>query len=174
MAWRFIEESTSGNESRVFDWWGAITLGVALSSLVLVLDRGMDWGWFSLSSLLCYVMIVIFTAIFIRIEKAHPEPIVDFKFFKIPVFVSTMINNFIVFMGMMGGIFLIPVFTQTFLGYDAQESGYLFMPMAFAMMLASPIGGYFIDKVESRYVIMFSTFVAAIGLYLFSYLDPRS
>ena len=74
----------------------------------------------------------------------------------------------------MGGVFLIPIFAQTFLGYGATESGYLFMPMAFMMMLASPIGGALTGRVQSRYVIFASTLVTAIGLYLFSFLDPRS
>ena len=77
-------------------------------------------------------------------------------------------------MGMMGGVFLVPVFAQTFLGYNATESGYLFMPMAAAMMIASPLGGMLSGKIEARYVIFASTLVASIGIFLFSYLDPRS
>ena len=77
-------------------------------------------------------------------------------------------------MGMMGGVFLIPVFAQTFLGYNATQSGYLFMPMAAAMMLASPLGGMLTGKVKSKYIIFVSTVVAAFGIFLFSYLDPKS
>jgi MFS family permease len=157
-----------------FDWWGAITLGLALSALVLVLDKGLEWGWFSLNSFFSYVATLIFGYIFIRIEKNHSEPIVDLKFFKIGAFVNTLANNFIVFMGMIGGVFLIPIFAQTFLGYDATQTGYLFMPMAFMIVLAAPLGGSLTGKIQDRYVIAVSTFVAAIGLYLFSYLDPRS
>ena len=174
MALKFINESVSDVKTVKFDWWGAITLGGALSSLVLVLDQGLSWGWFSINSILCYVSIIIFSIIFSFIERIHPEPIVDFKFFKIPAFVNTLWNNFIVFMGMMGGVFLIPIFAQTFLGYDATQTGFLFMPMAFAMMLAAPIGGRLTGRVEPRYVIMASTLVAGIGLYCFSFLDPRS
>jgi len=46
-------------------------------------------------------------------------------------------------MGMMGSLFLIPVFAQTFMGYDATQSGLLFMPMVVGMMSASVIGGTF-------------------------------
>src|SRR5882757_2318336 len=42
MAMRYINESVSEQESHVFDWGGAITLGVVLSSLVLVLDKGLE------------------------------------------------------------------------------------------------------------------------------------
>src|ERR1035437_9374055 len=174
MALRFINESRSEIKTRFFDWWGAITLGVMLSSLVLVLDQGPGWGWFSVWSIICYFSIVVFLGLFIKIEQKVPEPIVDLKFFKIPAFVNVLLNNFVVFMGMMGGVFLIPVFAQTFLGYNATQSGYLFVPMAVALMLASPLGGMLTGKVESRYVIFVSTLVAAIGIFLFTGLDPKS
>jgi DHA2 family multidrug resistance protein len=174
MALRFINESRSETKSVYFDWWGAIVLGGALSALVLVLDQGPTWGWMSAWSMICYFFIVVLTGLFIRIENSVPEPIVDLRFFKIPAFVNTLLNNFIVFMGMMGGLFLLPVFAQTFLGYNATQTGYLFMPMAAALMLAAPIGGALMGKVQSRYVIFASTLVAGIGLYLFSFLDPKS
>ena len=174
MAFTFINESRSEKKTVHFDWWGASTLGAMLSALVLVLDKGSDWGWTSSSSIICYVAVVVFLSVFIEIEKRAKEPIVDLRFFKIPAFVNTLWNNFVIFMGMMGGLFLIPIFAQTFLGYNATETGYLFMPMAAALMLGAPIGGALTGKVESRYVIFASTLVAAVGIYMFSFLDPRS
>ena len=174
MALVFVPEST-GKKAAVFDWWGALTLGSALSALVLVLDQGTDWGWLSLNSALCYLITLVFTVVFYFIEKDHPEPIVDLKFFKNSVFVSTLANNFIVFMGLMGSVFLIPIFAQTFLGYSATESGYLFIPMAAALMLASPLGGALTGRVRANIVIATSTVVAAFGLYLFAALiDVRA
>jgi len=174
MALRFVHESKSEQKTVSFDWWGAITLGGALSALVLVLDQGATWGWFSLSSLICYFACILFFQIFLMIERRVAEPIVDLNFFKMPAFVNTLGNNFIVFMGMMGSLFLVPVFAQTFLGYTATESGYLFIPMAAALMLASPLGGALIGKVKAKYVIFASTIVAAFGIYLFSFIDPKS
>jgi EmrB/QacA subfamily drug resistance transporter len=174
MAMYFIHESRSETKTVSFDWWGAITLGAALTALVLVLDKGLDWGWLSTYSLLSYFAIVAFTMIFIRIEHTTPEPIVDLKFFKNSVFVNTIVNNFVVFMGMMGSIFLLPVFAQTFLGYDATQTGYLFIPMACALLLAAPVGGALMGKTQPRYVIAASTLVAGLGLYWFSFIDARS
>ena len=174
MALMFVKESVSEKKTVKFDWWGAITLGITLSALVLVLDKGADWGWMSTASMTCYGVIVLFAIIFYYIDVNHPEPIVDFKFFRNTVFVNTLLNNFIVFMGMMGGVFLIPLFVQTFLGYSATQTGYLFMPMAFVMMAAAPIGGALIGRVQSRYIVGASTLVAAIGIFLFVNLDVRS
>ncbi len=174
MAFYFINESRSEQKTTFFDWWGAIVLGGMLSALVLVLDQGSTWGWLSTNSMLCYFFVVTLLGVFIRIEHTAKEPIVDLKFFKIPAFVNALVNNFVVFMGMMGGVFLIPIFAQTFLGYNATQSGYLFVPMAAALMLAAPIGGILTGRVKSKYVIFASTLVAALGIFLLTGLDAKS
>ncbi|HPS21236.1 MAG TPA: MFS transporter [Candidatus Paceibacterota bacterium] len=174
MALRFINESRSEVKSKKFDWWGAITLGVTLSSLMLVLEKGFSWGWMSAQSLVCYFIVLMFFSIFVKIEKRSEEPIVDLSFFKIPAFVNTLSNNFIVFMGMMGSMFLVPVFVQTFLGYDATKAGYLFMPMAITMVVSAAIGGKFAGKIKAKYAIFASTAVASVGLFMLSFLDPKS
>ena len=174
MALTFIPESVSDKKTASFDWYGALTLGIALALLVFGLDRAYDWGWTSLPILLCFAGSGMFLYVFYLIDSRHPEPIIDFKFFRIPAFVFTMINNFIIFMCMMGGMFLIPIFCQTFLGLNATETGIQFIPMAFCMMLAAPVGASLVGKVQPRYVIALSTLIAGIGMYLFTGLDVRS
>ena len=174
MALLFIKESVSGRKNVKFDWWGSITLGGALASLVLVLDKGTDWGWLSTNSLLTYGAVLLFAVVFAWIERKVAEPIIDFKFFKIPSFVYTLLNNFFVFMCMMGSVFLLPVFAQTFLGYSATESGFIFIPMGLAIPIGAAIGGKFAYKFQPRYVIFVSTAFATIGFFLLSGIDPRS
>jgi DHA2 family multidrug resistance protein len=174
MALTFIPESVSDKKTASFDWYGALTLGIALALLVFGLDRAYDWGWTSLPILLCFAGSGMFLYVFYLIDSRHPEPIIDFKFFRIPAFVFTMINNFLIFMCMMGGMFLIPIFCQTFLGLNATETGIQFIPMAVCMMLAAPVGASLVGKVQPRYVIALSTLVAGIGMYLFTGLDVRS
>jgi len=174
MALIFIPESISEKKSFFFDWYGAITLGIALALFIFGLDRGYEWGWTSNSILLCFVVSMIFFYIFYPIESRHPEPIIDFRYLKIPAFFNTLVNNFVVFMCMMGSIFLIPIFDQIFLGYTATDTGFQFIPMAVCMILASPIGVSLSGRFAPRYIIASSTFVAAIGIYLFTDLDVRS
>ena len=174
MAFIFVRESVSEKKTVFFDWWGSLTLGAALSALVLVLDQGSTWGWMSSTSLICYVATVIFTWLFIWIELKAKDPIVDLKFFKNSVFVNTLINNFVVFMALMGAVFLIPIFVETYLGYDATKTGYIFIPMAFFMVISSAIGGSLTGKFKPKYIIFTSTLIAAIGVFMFTGLDPRS
>lgn len=174
MALTFIPESVSDRKSASFDWYGAITLGISLALLVLGLDRGYDWGWTSLPIVCAFAGSGFFMYIFYLIDSRHPEPIIDFRFFRIPAFVFTLINNFLIFMALMGGMFLIPIFDQTFLGLTATETGFQFIPMAFCIMAAAPIGAGLVGRLQPRYVIALSTLVAGFGLFLFTFLDVRS
>ncbi len=174
LALTFIDESVGEKKSVQFDWWGSIMLAAALFGLTLVLDQGQSWGWTSAASIFWYVTTVVFGVLFYFVELRQTEPIVDLGFFKIGLFVNTLINNFIVFMGFIGAIFLVPIFAETFLGYDATQTGYLFIPLAIAMMTAAPIGGRLIGKVKPSVVIFSSTLVAGFGMFMLSGIDARS
>jgi MFS transporter, DHA2 family, multidrug resistance protein len=176
MVWLFVHESKSGEgfSLKKFDWRGSLSLGACLTALVLVLNQGLSWGWFSNYSLLCYALTIFFGALFLWLEHNALDPVVDLKFFRQRTFVGALVNNFVIFMGMMGSLFLIPVFAQTFMGYDATQTGFLFMPMVAGMMLASPIGGSLTGKVDSRLVIFISTIISAVGFFMFMNIDVRS
>lgn len=174
MALIFINESKEESAKKDFDWQGALVLGVGLAALVLVLERGLDWGWLSYLAIASYATVIISLISFIYIEKKKEDPIVDLKFFKNGLFVNALLNNFIIFMGMMSVIYLIPLFAQIFLGYGATKTGYLFMPMAAAMMIAAPIGGQFSKPKQIRWVIFFSSLLSVVGIFLFTGLEAKS
>ena len=174
LALTFIDESVGEKRSVAFDWWGSIMLGGGLFGLTLVLDQGQSWGWTSFPSIICYALTIMCAIIFYFVELYQPEPIVNFEFFKKGIFVNTLLNNFIVFMALIGSIFLIPIFAETFLGYDATQTGYLFIHLAIALMAAAPIGGRLIGKVKPSIVIFASTIVAGIGMLMLTAIDPRS
>ena len=159
-------------ERGTFDWFGAVLLSGAISSLVLVVDRGQDWGWLSLASVLCYIGTVVFGALVYLWETRHAHPIIDFKFFSNPVIVSVLIVSFISFGGMMGAMLLLPVFAQTFLHYTATQSGYLFVPMALALPVFAPLGARLASSFNPRYTVSFGMALSALGLYQLIHLDP--
>lgn len=159
-------------DSGAFDWPGAVFLAGAISPLVLVLDRGQDWGWTSTAALVCYGITVFSGFLTYWWETRQTHPIIDFKFFKNPSVVSILIVSFISFGGMMGAMFLLPVFTQTFLGYNATQSGLLFVPMGLALPIAAPIGARLALHIPVRYTVSFGTLLSAIALFMLRSLDP--
>ena len=174
MALAYIHESVSERRTVKFDWGGAISLGVALASLVMILDQGMTWGWTSTAAWISYAIIAISAIVFYYIERDHEEPVVDFSFFKNWTFNAALLNNFIIFLGMMGSVFAIPIFAQTFLGMNATQSGMLFIPMGLCIVLSAGVLGRFTAKLSPRTAIFWSTAGCAAAFYYLSYIDPRS
>lgn len=168
MAIQFIHEPKREIKGlKNFDIIGSLLLGISLGVLVLVLDQGSTWGWRSLNSYISYLITGISMVVFLLWEKRQAEPIIDLKFFKIPEFSFAIITSFIAFMGMIGGIFLVPLFVQTYLGYSTTKTGYLFIPMAFSMMLSAQIGARLSAKIEPRFVTSAGMFLAASTLLFF-------
>jgi EmrB/QacA subfamily drug resistance transporter len=166
MAMTFIHENVHTIKGfKNFDVWGSIFLGIALGMMVLVLDQGQSWGWLSGKSITSYISIVLSMVAFFIIERREKEPVVDLKFFKIPAFSAALITSFISFMGLFGGLFLIPIFAQNTLGYSVTKAGYLFMPMSFSIVLAAPIGARLSQKFPARFVIAAGMCLAAGMLY---------
>jgi DHA2 family multidrug resistance protein len=159
-------------ERGTFDWFGAVLLSGAISALVLVVDRGQEWGWLSLASLLCYLSTLVFGAWTYAWETRHTHPVIDFNLFKNPVIVSVLAVSFISFGGMMGAMLLLPVFAQSFLQYTATESGYLFVPMALALPIFAPLGARLANMFHPRYTVSFGMALSAFGLLLLGHLDP--
>lgn len=175
MVLKFVKESSASDTKFKFDLLGSITLGIAISALILVLDKGVDWGWSSSNSIITYLVVLLSGTIFYFSEIRHEDPVVDFKFFKNGVFVSTLLNNVIMSMGLMGVVFVISIFMQGYLGYTATQTGLIYLPMAFFMIIFSQVGGKLVGKVHARYVLFVSMLVGSLGVYLFSvFIDART
>jgi len=140
--------------------------------MVLVLDQGQTWGWMSAASLACYAGTVLFGFLTYWWETRHTHPIIDFKLFKNPTIVSVLAVSFLSFGGMLGAMFLLPVFAQTFLGYDAIQTGLLFVPMGLALPVFAPLGARLATTINPRYTVSFGMGVAAVAFYLLHWLDP--
>lgn len=175
MAIQFIHEPAKKIRGLAnFDIAGALLLGVALGTMVLVLEEGRTWGWTSMESLISYIIVIISFIFFLIVENRSKEPVVDLKFFKIPTFSAAIITSFISFMGMIGGIFLIPIFAQSFLGYSVTKAGYLFIPMAIALMGAAAVGPRLAGRIQPRFLTATGMFTAAFVLFfLFGGIDIK-
>jgi len=174
MAIRYIEEPVKVIKGlKNFDIAGSLLLGVCLGTMVLVLDQGQTWGWTSFASMLSYVITLASLALFILVESKTREPVVDLKFFKNPIFSASIITSFLSFMGLIGGIFLIPLFAQTYLGYSVTKTGLIFIPMAVAIGIAAQIGARLSSKIQPRFLTAGGMLLAAGAMFLFAGIDIK-
>ncbi len=174
MAMRYIVEPVKQIKGlKNFDIFGSLYLGIMLGVLVLVLDQGQSWGWASAKSIISYVVTIFSFVAFMIVELRAKEPVVDLKFFRIPTFTASIITSFLSFMGMIGGIFLIPLFAQTYLGYSVTKTGLLFIPLAFGIMIAAQIGSRLSFQFPAKYVVSGGMLWATFIYFSFSGIDIK-
>ena len=78
-------------------------------------------------------------------------------------------------MALYGGIFAIPVFAQSILGFTSQQTGMLLLPGALASSFAMPIAAKVNQRVsDPRRVLVGGALVLAFALYLLTPLNPQT
>jgi len=148
------------------DWWGAITLVVALVPLLTVAEQGRLWGWDSPRAMACYVIGVIGLGSFYAVERLMAEDaIIPLRMFRIRPVAVGIGANVITGMALFGGIMLLPLYMQIVRGASPMESGFLMLPMVAGMMSASIISGQVISRTgHIRGFPIFGSALAAVGL----------
>jgi len=162
---QFVRSPKYGERSaaRDVDWLGIALLAVSVGSLQYVLEKGQDDDWFSSNT------IVTLTAtatlgffFFIWRQLTYRNPIVELRVLKNGNLRVGTILSFIMGFGLYGSTFIIPLYTQSTLGWTAQQSGMLMIPAALTTAFMMPIIGRLLQKgVPQQYLV-------ALGMLLFS------
>ncbi|MES2730135.1 MAG: DHA2 family efflux MFS transporter permease subunit [Bacteroidota bacterium] len=144
------------------DWLGIVLLVVGIGSLQLVLEQGEREEWFESPYITAFTMAAILGIIgFIWRELTAERPIVDLRVLKNPTLAIGTILSFVLGFGLYASVFIIPVFTQSILGFTSLQTGALLIPGALCTGFMMPIVGKLIAKgVSQKYMI-------AVGFTLF-------
>ncbi|HLZ70940.1 MAG TPA: MDR family MFS transporter [Dehalococcoidia bacterium] len=117
------------------DIWGFVCSGAGLALILLGLSRGPEHGWLDPSvvgSLVAGVALFVALVVF---ELRNTAPMLDLR-----LFVDRMFRNANLFMfaasgGLIGVLFLLPLFLQELRGLSALQSGLATFPQAIGMIL---------------------------------------
>jgi len=152
------------------DWSGIALLCVGLGALQYVLEEGQRNDWFDSRLIVAFTFVAIFaTAAFVIRELTAKVPAVNLALFKDPVFASGTLIGSIMFAMLMANLFLLPVFMQELLGFDATQSGLSLMPRTLIMMVATPIVGRLYNKVSPRLMIGIGVVAFTVGSVMMSH-----
>ncbi|MFZ0158538.1 MAG: MDR family MFS transporter [Kineosporiaceae bacterium] len=129
------------------DYPGALMLVVALVPLLIVAEQGREWGWASGRALSAYLVGVAGIAGFLWAEhRIGEDALLPLRLFRGRTFGVGSLLNFIVGMGMFGGLAALPLYMQIVKGYSPTEAGLLLVPMVFGIMAGSVGSGQAIAR----------------------------
>ncbi|QDZ15738.1 MDR family MFS transporter [Humibacter ginsenosidimutans] len=143
----FLHIPRHGHHSVRIDWWGAAGVIVALVPLLLVAEKGQDWGWVSGYSIACYVVGAVGIIGFIIIEMLmKDDALIPLKIFRSATFSMATVIGVLVGFGMFGAMLTLPLYLQLVLGATPTESGLQLLPMILGLMIASIASGQIIAR----------------------------
>ena len=162
---QYVRSPQYGKKSALadIDWLGIGLLAIAVGSLQYVLEKGQEDDWFN-SSTIIWLSITSFLGLYFFIwrELTFRNPIVELRVLKNSNLRVGTILSFIMGFGLYGSTFIIPLYTQTVLGWTAYQAGLLMVPAALTTAVMMPLIGKLLQKgVPQQYLV-------AGGMILFS------
>lgn len=134
------------SEHRI-DYVGAGLLTSAVVPLLLVAEKGHDWGWGSPLTLSLLALSIGSLIAFVPWEqRMGDEAILPMRMFRSSVFSLTNVVSLLVGAGMFGGLVVVPLYLQIVKGSSPTEAGLQLIPLMVGIIITSGISG----KVMSR------------------------
>ncbi|PWV54069.1 DHA2 family efflux MFS transporter permease subunit [Chitinophaga sp. S165] len=144
------------------DWFGIGFLALGVGSLQYVLERGQEDDWFNDSTILILgIAAVLGFFFFVWRELSYKNPIVELRVLGNGNLRVGTLLSFLMGFGLYGSTFIIPLYTQSTLGWTATQSGMLMIPAALTTAFMMPFIGKMLEKgVPQQYLV-------ALGMFLF-------
>ncbi len=144
------------------DWIGIALLAGFIGSLQFVLEHGQQDDWFNNVLIVALTVISTFSLLlFIWRERTYKYPIVNLKVLNNSNLRVGVIMSFILGFGLYASTFLIPIYTQSILGWSALDAGLILIPSSLTTAFIMPMIGKMIQKGYKQ------TYMVAIGFFVF-------
>jgi DHA2 family multidrug resistance protein len=154
---------------------GIVLMCVGVSALQYVLEEGQRDDWFDspLITVLSFVAAISLSAFVLR-ELTAQTPVVNLRLFRDKTFASATAIGAVMYAMLMGSMFLLPVFMQELLGFDATQSGTTLMPRTIAMMAVTPLIGRLYNRVPPALTVGVGAILFVAGSYSLSHITLLS
>ncbi|MGC8825767.1 MAG: MFS transporter [Anaerolineae bacterium] len=174
IATRVIPAGKVTNHAERFDPLGAGVFMVGLVTLLFGLNRGRDWGWLSPRTLGCIAAALVLLALFVRVERRVPYPMLDLGLFRSRTFTVATASAIIVYICLYSVSILMPFYLIQARGMSPDHAGLILSAQAVVMAVLSPLTGTLSDKIGSFWLTSAGLMVLALSMALISLLGPQT
>lgn len=162
----FIPKDAPAETGQRFDLPGALLFLAGLTSLMLGLNKGADWGWGSLPVLGLLGTAAVLLAAFVLVESRVAAPMLDLNLFRIPLFSAATASAILNYICIYTITFLMPFYLIQGRGLNPAEAGLLLTAQPIIMAIAAPVSGALSDRTGSRWPGMIGMGLLSAGLFL--------
>lgn len=170
----FILRNVTEKTNPKLDMTSIILSTLGFGGLLYGFSAAGNSGWLSLAVILPIIIGAIALVLFIKRQNRLEEPILEFGVFKDRIFTLSTSLGMIVFMSMIGGAVILPIFMQTMLGFSAMESGMMLLPGALMMGIMSPVTGRLFDKYGAKWLAIIGLGMLTVTTLMFATLNTET
>lgn len=154
------------------DYWGIGLLTIGVAALQVGLDQGQQEDWFSSDFIVTLAVLAAVGLVgFVWHALTARDPVVDLRLFKERTYASGVALITAQGFGLYGSLILMPVFLQTLLGYPPLEAGLAMAPRGLGSLVATPLVGILVDRVDPRRILGTGFVIMAGSLFWMSWLN---
>lgn len=157
-----------------FNFLGIVLSTIGLGTLLLGFSNAGDKPWLTFNVAGFVLIGLVVTGLFIYQQTHTKLPMLNFSVFKHRIFTLSSITNFVVIMGLYGGMILLPLYIQNVRGVSPMTSGMVLLPGAIIMAVMSPITGALYDRIGARYLSFTGLIILSIGTFMFTLIDMNT
>ncbi|MFI3938407.1 DHA2 family efflux MFS transporter permease subunit [Vagococcus fluvialis] len=157
-----------------FNFLGIVLSTIGLGTLLLGFSNAGDKPWLTFNVAVFVLIGLVVTGLFIYQQTHTKLPMLNFSVFKHRIFTLSSITNFVVIMGLYGGMILLPLYIQNVRGVSPMTSGMVLLPGAIIMAIMSPITGALYDRIGARYLSFTGLIILSIGTFMFTLIDMNT
>ena len=168
LALRVMPETRDPHAGSEVDWWGMVTLGVAIFCLTFGLVEGNQRGWGSPVIVGLFAAAVLFGLLFAVSQRYGKYPMLTRGLVHNRQFMGASTSLLLFGIGMMGTLFMTVLAFVNLWGYSELEAALAVTPVPLMAMLVSPLVGRFSDRLPPRAFGVPALIVMAIGLWALS------
>jgi EmrB/QacA subfamily drug resistance transporter len=168
---RHVPESADASVTGRLDIAGATWAVIALSTLVYALIEAPQEGWGSAKVLVCLAVGVGAGVAFVFTERRADAPMLPLTMFASRQFAATNGVTFLVYGGLGGALFLLPVAAQQVAGYTPLEAGLTLLPVTILMFALSAQSGRLASRIGPRLQMSVGPIFAGVGIGLLARLS---
>jgi DHA2 family multidrug resistance protein len=157
------------------DWIAIALLAIGIGSFQAFLEEGNSEDWFDSSFIIALAIAaaVGITSFVLRTLRSS-APLVDLRVLRHRSLAAGSVLSIVIGIALYGGIFAIPIFAQTIMGYTSQQTGMLMLPGALASAVAMVVASRVLSKLDPRLALVLGALILTTAIVMLSHLGPNT
>lgn len=169
---RHIPETRDPTITGALDLRGSALATIGLGGITFALIQTPDHGIGSPGVVAALALGIAGLVAFVRTEQGSPQPMLPLSIFSSKQFTGANLVTFVVYAALGAVFFLLVVFLQVALGYNAIEAGAASLPVTALLLVLSARVGALAQRIGPRIPLTVGPLVVAVGMFMMGEIGP--